>query len=200
MQTESRECEIEGSDAKEPVCGSDAQEVNISISLAPLDSTDIGLIRSWRNDYRVWQWCRQNDLISDFDQIEWFRKQSADPATKMYKLMVSGPDIEKSTPVGVCGFTSICLTNRRAEFSLYIAPGCHGQRFGEYGLRGLLKHGFQNLGLNLIWGEVFERNPAMELFEKVGFKREGIRRDFYYRDGRFIDAYLISLRSCEWKP
>lgn len=162
------------------------------------------LIRAWRNDYKIWRWCRQHDLISDFDQARWFDTQSKDPTIKMYKIMVCAVDsasvaIREPITVGVCGFTSIDLHNRRAEFSLYIAPAYQHRDFGSQGLRSLLTHGFSNLGFHVIWGEVFEGNPALEKFEALGFKRDGIRRDFYFRDGKYIDAHLISIKDSEWK-
>lgn len=121
----------------------------------------------------------------------------------MYKIPVSFEDKEseksKLVIVGVCGFTSIDYINRRAEFSLYIAPAYQGNDLGRGALRCLLKHGFKNLGFHLVWGEVFEENPALQMFEELGFRRDGVRRDFYFRNGKFIDAHIISMKASEWK-
>lgn len=154
------------------------------------------MILSWRNDHRIWQWCRQNDLISDAEQLAWFEKQSKDNTIKMYKTTVKTKD--KYVAVGVCGFTSIDMTNRRAEFSLYISPNFQGNSFGKKALNCLLTHGFKNLGFNTIWGEVFDGNPAINMFYALGFKHEGTRREFYFRDGKFINAELISIKASEW--
>ena len=167
-----------------------------------MDSSDIYLIRCWRNDYDIWKWCRQNDFISDFEQREWFDKQAKDPAIKMYKIVLSGKnDKEEDTLkiVGVCGFTSINPWCRRAEFSLYIAPAYQKNGFAEQAMKLLLGHGFDNLGFHLIYGEVFEGNPASKLFNDLGFYFDGTRRDFYFRDGKFIDADIISMTEFEWR-
>jgi ribosomal-protein-alanine N-acetyltransferase len=95
--------------------------------------------------------------------------------------------------LGVCGLTSMDLINRRAEFSLYIGPEFQGQGFGKNALKTLLAHGFRNYGLNRIWGESFEGNPAIAMFESLGFEPEGIRKEFYFKGGKFIDAYLFSI-------
>lgn len=179
--------------------------MSVKIALAPLDSTDMKMVRSWRNDYKIWKWCRQNDMISDYDQISWYERQSKDLTVKMYKIVFSFPKEEEGkerteiVPIGVCGLTSIDQINSRAEFSLYIAPPYQGNDLGEKALRLLLTHAFKNLALNLVWGEVFDGNPALTTFESLGFRREGIRRDFYFRDGKFIDAHLISIKASEWK-
>lgn len=173
----------------------------IAIELGPLDSTDAGLLRTWRNDYRIWRWTRQNDLISDAAQVRWFNRQSEDPTIKMWKVQVISKDGEKlkATPVGVCGLTSIDFQHSRAEFSLYIAPALHGRGLGRRALCVLLEHGFTNLGLNLIWGETFDGNPAAQMFEKVGMVKEGTRRGFYWKDGKRTDAHLYSITREEWR-
>lgn len=121
----------------------------------------------------------------------------------MYKITVSKHENELEKDlirhIGVCGLTSIDMTNRRAEFSLYLIPSYQGKHLGSKALTILLEHAFNNLGLMQVWGEVFEGNPAIESFEKLGFKRDGVRRDFYFRDGKFINANLISIKDDEWR-
>lgn len=105
----------------------------------------------------------------------------------------------EESPVGVCGLTDIDLVSRRAEFSLYIAPELHGQKLGRHALNLLLATGFDDLGINVIWGESFDGNPAKHLFRKLGMTSEGIRRQFYFKEGRFIDAELFSITAAEWR-
>lgn len=153
-------------------------------------------VRAWRNDHRIWQWTRQNDLIADIEQKDWFDQQAKDPTIKMYRLVLS--DGESARTVGVCGFTSIDYRNGRAEFSLYIAPGFQRQGLGRRSLGILLAHGFENHGFRLIWGETFDGNPAAKVFETLGFKKEGTRRAFYYKGGKYLDAHLYSILKEEW--
>lgn len=165
--------------------------MEIKVELAPLDSTDVGLLRSWRNNYQIWRWSRQNDLISDAEQVRWFNRQSEDPSVKMYKIVA---DTEKAKgPVGSCGLSSIDVYNRRAEFSIYIAPQSQRLGLGKAALSCLLHHAFKNLGLNVVWGECFDGNPAIKMFESLGFSKDGTLRQFYFKDGKFIDAHLISI-------
>jgi RimJ/RimL family protein N-acetyltransferase len=165
------------------------------VQLGPIEAHNLDLLRSWRNMYSIWKSCRQNDLIDSLSQKRWFERISADPSIKMYEIRVEGRDV----PMGVCGLTSIDLNNRRAEFSLYIAPMHQRDGMGTRTLKTLLAHGFKTLGLNSIWGETFEGNHAITMFEKIGFKTEGTRRQFYFRDGKFLDATLVSMLASEFK-
>lgn len=160
--------------------------------LGPLDSKHLEQIRLWRNCPVIYKWCRQWEPIADVTHASWFKRQSEDPSTKMYGVF-TGPDL-----IGVSGLTSIDHINDRAEFSLYISPENHKAGYGKAALKTLVRHGFDNMGLNSIWGECFDGNPASKMFESVGFKKDGIRREFYFREGRFVDAHLYSLLRSQW--
>jgi ribosomal-protein-alanine N-acetyltransferase len=138
-------------------------------------------------------WCRQYTPISDYDQRRWWEKINTDPTIKMYSLRDS-----EDRQVGVCGFTSIDRHNRSAEFSLYINPEHQKRGFGQEGLTLLLNHGFFDWGFHRIWGEVFEGNHALKIFERLGFHRCGILRDSYWSDGSWIDSTIIDILSDDW--
>lgn len=161
--------------------------------LGPVDQEVQPKLREWRNDPRIRRWCRQDTLIADVQQGVWFKKQSEDPTIQMFTVC------NTSQPVGCCGLTSIDRSNQRAEFSLYIGPDYQGTGLGVAALKTLLTHGFRDLNLNVIWGECFEGNPANELFHRLGFKAEGSRREFYFKEGKFLDARLLSMTRKEYE-
>jgi diamine N-acetyltransferase len=159
------------------------------VTLGPLKDHNMDKYMDLRNDYRIWKWCRQNDLLQMGVHAAWYASVTADTThRKMYEVLNTRCEL-----VGICGLTDIDMTNRRAEFSLYIAPAHQRKGYARGALQTLFTHGFMNLGLNSIWGETFDGNPALELFKSLGMVYEGTRLQFYYRDGDFIDAHLISL-------
>lgn len=167
----------------------------LGVQLGPLDSSHSEIIRKWRNDFSVWKWTRQNDLISETGHAEWFKKQAYDPSIQMYAIFQPDkPDI-----IGVCGLTSIDFIHSRAEFSLYISPMMRGNQLGSKALHTLVSHGFNSLNINSIWGETFEGNSAIKIFNAMGFKKDGVRREFYYKSGKKTDAILISILKSEWE-
>jgi diamine N-acetyltransferase len=149
--------------------------------------------RGWRNDREINRWCRQVGLISGPAQDDWEERSDADPTIRMFGVY----DLKK--PIGVAGLTSIDLQNRSAEFSLYIGPEHQKKGYGAKALELLLYHGFEDMGLNRIWGEVFMGNPAMRMFQKLGFKVEGVQRETYWKHGEFIDSHMISMLAREFK-
>lgn len=170
--------------------------MNVTITLAPLERCELNQLRTWRNDYAVWRWTRQNDMLNESEHEAWFARQAADLSVRMYGVRVQMGG--RTELVGVSGLTSIDYRNSRAEFSLYIAPQYQRQGYGRQALALLLAHGFANLGINLIWGETIDGNPASKIFEKLGMVKEGTRRAFYWKDNRFVDAHLYSIKRDEW--
>ena len=149
--------------------------------------------RDWRNHPAIWRWCRQHTLISEGEQERWQEAQEADRTIKMFGVATGKGLTEPTTPVGVCGFTSIDLLRRSAEFSLYIAPVHQGKGFAKKALALLVDHGFKDWGFQRIWGEVFDQNPAYELFKKIGFHHEGTLRNTYFIDGKWTNSHIVSL-------
>ncbi len=164
------------------------------VFLNVLDPSD--LYRFWRNDPMIWRWTRQNDLISRESHGRWFESQGADPTIKMYSLNLRDDQLEPV--IGVCGLTSINLNNRNAEFSLYLDPRYHKKGLATPSLKTLFYHGFMNMGLKSIWGETLENNHAQVVFRRMGMKEDGIRRQFYWKDGQFWDAIMFSVLDSEF--
>lgn len=171
-------------------------DFEFGVDLEALNAIQAERARKWRNDERIYKWCRQSDVISHADQMDWYERQRNDPTIKMYAIMQRHEKsaIDADRVVGVCGLTSIDTLNRRAEFSLYIAPEYQRKGLAKAALKTLLRHGFENLNLHLIWGETFDGNPAAKMFEHLGFRHEGTRREFYFKAGRYIDAHLYSVK------
>ena len=151
--------------------------------------------RNWRNDPRIRKWCRQFTDISEHAHQVWLDRIERDPTIRMFAIrQVQREGNEQyAGDVGVCGLTSINQLNQSAEFSLYIAPEYQKHSHGVRALHLLCEHGFLDLNLNRIWGEVFEGNPAIKIFESLGFQKEGTLRESYFREGKFINSHIISV-------
>lgn len=172
------------------------------VYLGPFDQEDALIARHYRNDPLIHVWCRQKGPIDLHQQIAWYDRQSKDPSIQMFSILNSRASANHEeyidSFVGVCGLTDIDYHNRRAEFSLYIAPEFHRKGYARAALHKLFDFGFRDLNLNIIWGESFHGNPGIKLFEEIGMIKEGSRRDFYWKNGKYLDAHLYSIKSEEW--
>ncbi len=75
-----------------------------------------------------------------------------------------------------------------------------GQGFGHEAMELALAFAFQELNLHRVQLTVFEYNaPAIALYERLGFTREGAFREFLHRDGERYDMLLYGILRPEWE-
>jgi RimJ/RimL family protein N-acetyltransferase len=75
-----------------------------------------------------------------------------------------------------------------------------GQGYGYEAMRLALAFAFDELNLHRVQATVFCYNErSMALFEKLGFQREGVYREFLQRDGKRYDMILYGLLDREWR-
>ena len=102
--------------------------------------------------------------------------------------------------IGVAGFDDIIKENQVA--TLFIGLGNKNERGKGYGretMNLLLEYGFENLNFHRIQLNVLEFNDkAIALYEKCGFKKEGIFREFALRDEKRYNLLLYGLLKYEW--
>jgi RimJ/RimL family protein N-acetyltransferase len=154
---------------------------------------DMDKMRKVRNMRDINKWCRQTGLISANEHEQWIHSLANDRSRRMYIIKS-----DVGSHVGVAGLTDIDHFNQRAEFSLLINPEHQRQGYARKALKTLFSHGFSDLNLNVIWGETLYRNPALKLFTSLGMTIDGVRPFHYFKEGRFVDANLISIVRTRW--
>jgi len=90
--------------------------------------------------------------------------------------------------------------NRSANIRIVVSARHSNKGYGSEAMRLMLKHGFEDLKLHRIELGVYAFNPrALHVYEKLGFKREGVKRDAIYTDGRFHDMILMAMLEEEFR-
>ena len=75
-----------------------------------------------------------------------------------------------------------------------------GQGYGTEAAGLALAFAFDELNLHRVQATVFSTNErSIALFEKLGFQREGVFREFLHRDGDRYDMLLYGLLDREWR-
>ncbi len=104
--------------------------------------------------------------------------------------------------VGSVGLHRLEFRNRQAEFGLVIGdPSQWGKGLGTEATRLMLDYGFGTLNLHKVWLQVFGHHAsAQRVYEKAGFRREGLQREQYFVEGRYVDGILMGILRPEWMP
>lgn len=103
--------------------------------------------------------------------------------------------------IGDINLFEIDMRNRSARLGLSIWRAEDRNRgYGSDAVTALVRWGFRELSLHRIELSVDPANArAIRVYEKIGFVREGIRREAHYADGRFGDDLLMGLLDHEFE-
>lgn len=170
------------------------------IRLRAIERTDIPRFVRWMNDPEVTQFLLMSSPLSTAMEEKWFDAQLERPPHLgqifAMEVLVEGGWIH----IGNTGLHNVDPVNRSAEFGIVIGEKEHWNKgFGTLATRLTVLHGFDHLNLNRIYLEVFETNPrAMKAYEAAGFTREGVLRKAIFKNGRYIDVFIMSILQSEW--
>jgi RimJ/RimL family protein N-acetyltransferase len=103
--------------------------------------------------------------------------------------------------IGLVDLDSILWTSGVAWLAIGIGEAAYrGQGYGREALGLLQRFAYHELNLHRLQLTVFSYNvPAIRLYERCGFQREGVMREFLQRDGQRFDVYLYGQLAREWE-
>lgn len=96
--------------------------------------------------------------------------------------------------IGTVGFHAVSSKHRRAEIGYEMNPTYWGQGLATEAIGKAVEYGFNEMKLNRIGAIVFlDNRNSNELLLKLGFKNEGILRDYMVQAGVYYDTNVYSL-------
>ena len=104
--------------------------------------------------------------------------------------------VEKDTdnPVGTIILSDIDSKNGVAQVHIKILNEFRGKGFGTDSLNVIVQFAFFELRLNCLYAEILSYNSAsVGMFEKCGFRKEGMLRERIYKNGQYCDILTYSL-------
>lgn len=133
-----------------------------------------------------------NTLQLPYPSREQWRQRLSAPGDGTYNLVaVVGDKV-----VGMFGLHTFPARPRRhhaAAVGLSVSDDWQGKGVGSALMRAGLDLADNWLGLTRLELEVYTDNEsAVRLYERFGFEHEGLLRRHAYRDGRYIDAYMMA--------
>lgn len=160
--------------------------------LRELESRDLAEINSWRNDPEL-----ISHLAAPYRYInlcvdeEWFENYMRSRSRNVRCSIVD----ENDELYGLVSLTNIDQLNQCAELHLMIGDIVkRGKGAGTFAVKEMLRHAFYNLNLHRIELESLATNDrSARMYEKCGFKKEGVKRRCVFKNGEYIDMCLYSI-------
>ena len=130
------------------------------------------------------------------EEIERFIVKSSNDSARRHFLICNN----KNSIIGECVLMDIDAEYKSCSYRIAIFNKTNFNKgIGYKATKEVLKYAFKNLKLHRIELEVFDYNPrAKAMYEKCGFKEEGIKRDALFINEEFHNIYIMSILSYEF--
>jgi RimJ/RimL family protein N-acetyltransferase len=101
--------------------------------------------------------------------------------------------------IGGISLTSISSIHRTAELNIMIGDKvAWGKNYGQEAIAILMRHAFMNMNLNKLNAQ--SPNPAFnKTVKKLGWKKEGLKRQVFLLDGKYVDMECFGILKSEFK-
>jgi len=148
------------------------------IKLRPLEPDDIDLLYKWENNIEIWQVSNTKTPFSKHILAQYLKEAAKDIyETRQLRLIIQN---EKQKPVGAIDLFDFDPYHLRAGVGILIHNKIdRNQGYATDALKALSNYSYEILGLNQLFANITTDNlKSIQLFEKAGFKKVGIKKDW----------------------
>src|SRR5262245_57222736 len=150
-------------------------------------------LRTTRNLESVSANLFDSNKITREQQEDWFSKSYS--LNRDFMIWIVWEDDKR---VGYVQYHVESIKHHRCEIGFVVHPDYQSRGLGTEIVKWSLKN-FYNINafdahIRRVWLTVFPENEtAIQLYQKHGFKTEGIMRSFVYNDNKYRDVIIMSL-------
>jgi RimJ/RimL family protein N-acetyltransferase len=168
------------------------------IGLRAIERDDLRQLMDWRNKPEFRRYFREYRELGMADQEAWFERMSADSRQLMFAVV----DRADGRLLGASGLCFVDWVNRNCDLSIYIGADdvYIDDRYAPDAARTTLRYGFEELGLNRVWVEIYDFDTAKQRFlTDLGFELEGRHREHHFAEGEWHDSLFYGLLARDWR-
>jgi RimJ/RimL family protein N-acetyltransferase len=170
--------------------------VNINgkvLTLRAIEESDLELLQKWANDPVTQDGIGELHFPSSMDfHKSWFQNLKSDRLNQRFVVDVPNVGI-----IGISSVMNIDWRNSHAWHGLVLGEGSHlGKGYGVDAIMATMRYVFEEMNLERLDGSMIEYNNASLATycgNKIGWKEEGRRRNYYFRKGRYWDQILVGV-------
>jgi len=159
-----------------------------------MTEADLPLVLSWHNSDSVRRYMFTDGVITEAEHRAWWKRTSVEDASRHYVFELDG------RPSGVVNVTGLDCIDGTASWGLYLADNDAEPGTGSAMAWLALSEVFGPLGVRRLLCEAFAFNEAaLRLYDKLGFRREGLRVAHRKHGAAFEDVVELALFSDDWE-
>ncbi len=162
------------------------------VRLRPIEPEDVPLLHRWINASAALEWLQRRLPLTRRAEQAWAARAATDPQMPTFIIQT-----RRGVDIGVSGLQ---LEGARATLGIAIhEPQYWSRGFGQDAVEVLVNGAFRVLPLQRIELLVLPDNlRAIRCYEKAGFVREGLLRNYVYSGGKMHDVVIMSILHDEW--
>lgn len=164
--------------------------------LSPVNPDDAETYLKWMNDKAVaGNFGQYHWIVSSKNEMKWLFEPASD--THRYAMVLLNADVM----IGCISLQNIDHRSRNAFMGIFIGEEEHRSKgYGAEAIRLILEYGFQTMNLHNIMLSVDADNHAgISCYKKVGFRECGRRREWIFKDGKYIDKIYMDILESEFR-
>lgn len=162
------------------------------ITLRAIEESDLTSLHKWANDPQTQDLIGNIHFPSSFEfHKNWFQKLQGDSLNHRFAI-----DTEDQGLIGLSSLMHIDWRNNRAWHGIVLGDkDIRGKGYGIDTVMATMRYAFDELHLERLDGSMIEYNSISISFycEKLGWKKEGVRRNYYFRKGRYWDQIIVGI-------
>lgn len=164
---------------------------------------DLEMLMNWRMMPEISQFMNTDPKLTMKGQKKWYEKiksyyekELSDKDKEFYWVLEIG-----DTPIGFVSFVDWNKHNSVIHTGVYIAVKEKRSIKLIFDLQlSMYEFAFETLGVNKVSMEILSNNiNVIRLNERLGAHRDGIMRQEIYKNGEYLDLYLLSVLKDEWE-
>lgn len=169
--------------------------------LRPLEMSDVPLLYRWINDPEVTQFLNRRLPATMTEEEEFVRDSGKKPGNIVLMIVLKGKTPAEDRPIGTMGVHGIERENGVASTGALIGEkDCWGKGYGARAKTLFLDFLFNTLNLRKIYSHVLATNPRSRAYsERCGYVLEATLKERHFRNGRYLDEYILSITAETWR-
>ena len=166
-----------------------------NIKFRAVELSDVEILLKWENDTKTWHLSNTLVPFSRFDIEQYVMNANKDIfAVRQLRLMIELSDAKNQITVGCIDLFDFEPMHKRAGIGILIDAEYREKGLASLSLDLMTEYATKTLNLHQLYCHIEEDNKAsLSLFKKKGYKETGIKEDWNYKNGKWLNEYLMQL-------
>lgn len=150
----------------------------------------------WMSDPGTTRYLGMRPALLSRESIRTWLEQAAASAESAVEFAIETKD---GKHIGGTTIRSFNHTARSAEFAICLGEE-RGKGYGTEVTKLMIDIAFGYFNLNRFWLTAYEPNEAaIRCYEKAGFVKEGILREYVYMHGQYLNGVMMAVLRSDWE-